>query len=217
MIRQIGFLPFQYTILLTRYVILGILKSNSNLVNFQNMKYKHLIILIFCVITQSWAQDKGIRKGQNGQVAFVSEAPLELIQANSENLSGVVNTLTNRFAFQVDIHSFEGFNSQLQRIHFQENYLESSEFPYAVFEGTILDDNIFGVKGSHSIRAKGIFNLHGIDQERIIRGTVEVHEDHVVILAKFNVRLEEHNIRVPRIVYQKIAEEIDVSLRIELR
>lgn len=167
--------------------------------------------------TACWSQDRAIYKGQKGNITFISEAPLELIKAKSDRFEGVLDGLTGRFAFKVSINSFEGFNSPLQRIHFQENYLESGEFPDALFEGKIIDEYDFTTNGTYSIRAKGAFTVHGVTKERIIRVQLTVDDQGIVIQTEFLIRLEDHNIRVPRIVYQKIAEEIDISLRIELQ
>ncbi len=38
------------------------------------------------------------------------------------------------------VNSFKGFNSALQKEHFNENYMESENFPYASFEGKIIED-----------------------------------------------------------------------------
>ena len=154
--------------------------------------------------------------GRSGEVTFISEAPLEFIQANSTSLEGVLIPENGRFAFQVEIISFEGFNNPLQRIHFQENYLESHHFPKATFEGKILDEDILEKVGKHEVRTKGILTIHGIERERIIKGSIDIQENKTIITAEFAVALEDHNIRIPRIVYQKIAEEIQVTLRIEL-
>ena len=60
---------------------------------------------------------------EHGKVSFLSEAPLELIKAASDKLKGAIDKTQNTFAFAVDIHSFKGFNSDLQREHFHENYM----------------------------------------------------------------------------------------------
>ena len=59
-----------------------------------------------------------------GVVVFRSEAPLEVIQAESYQLRGVIDTLSRAFAWRVRMSSFEGFNSPLQREHFNEDYME---------------------------------------------------------------------------------------------
>ena len=179
---------------------------------------KLFITFLLSLLTVSlWGQKTDAWTGQDGQLTFVSDAPLELISAKSDNLGGVLVPSSGRFAFQVDIISFEGFNNPLQRIHFQENYMEIHKYPKAIFEGRILDDIPWDNKGKYEVRAKGILNLHGIENERIIKGSIIIGDDLITINSEFTIALEDHQILVPRIVHQKIAEEILVSLGIELQ
>jgi hypothetical protein len=45
------------------------------------------------------------------------------------------------------MQTFEGFNSALQREHFNENYIESNRFPDASFNGKIIEDIDFAKDG----------------------------------------------------------------------
>lgn len=160
--------------------------------------------------------EDGTFRCENGKVAFKSDAPLEVIKAKSAKLRGVIDTAKQSFAWTVDIKTFEGFNSPLQREHFNENYMESKKFPKASFVGKIVEDIDFQKNGTYSVRAKGKLNIHGIEQERIIKSQLEVDGNKVRVQASFNVPLADHNITIPKIVYQKIAEEIAVTVDAEL-
>ena len=59
-----------------------------------------------------------------GSINFTSDAPLEVIKAESEKLAGIINLGDRTFTFSIPMNSFNGFNSALQRTHFNENYLE---------------------------------------------------------------------------------------------
>src|SRR5260221_6383640 len=74
----------------------------------------------------------------DGEIKFASKAQLEMIKASSNKLHGIIDPATNKFAFLVSIPSFQGFNSELQRKHFNENYLESDKFAMAKFSGKII-------------------------------------------------------------------------------
>ena len=153
----------------------------------------------------------------NGKVEFSSDAPLELIKAKSDKLKGAIDKTANTFAFAVDMSSFKGFNGDLQREHFHENYIETEKYPKASFSGKFIEQVDFSVNGTYSIRAKGIFVIHGVQKERIIKGTLTVNNGSITIDASFTVKLEDHNIKVPRIVYEKIAEEIKVDINIQFK
>lgn len=148
-----------------------------------------------------------------GNILFKSEARLELIKANSNELKGKLDVGKKTFAFVVKINSFKGFNSPLQREHFNENYLESSKYPDAHFSGKIIEDLDFTKDGGYSIRAKGNLVVHGVSQERIIKSDITVKNGVVTILSGFTVQLNDHNIPIPKVVHEKLASEIKVEVK----
>jgi polyisoprenoid-binding protein YceI len=148
----------------------------------------------------------------DGNVSFKSDAPMELIEAETETIVGLIDTQKKTFAFRVPVSSFEGFNSPLQREHFNENYLETNRYPYTQFSGEIEGEVDFKKAGSYEVTAKGIFDIHGIQRERAINAVVTVARNgDVEIETQFVVRLADHDIKIPTIVRYKIAETINVS------
>jgi hypothetical protein len=154
---------------------------------------------------------------EQGRIVFRSEAPLEIIQAQSRYLRGVIDTTTRQFAWSVRINTFEGFNSPLQREHFNEDYMESEKYPEATFTGRIIEAVEWNKKGIYEVRAKGKLVIHGWEQERILRANLEVESWRLRVKAQFTVMLADHGITIPRAVFQKIAEEIQVTVEAELK
>jgi len=160
---------------------------------------------------------QGMYTGKAGTVHFKSEAPLEIIEAGSKQLSGAINPETNGVAFSVRINSFQGFNSAVQRQHFMENYMEATRFPVATFTGKIIEKINYIEPGEYDVRVKGILNIHGINVERIIPGSLVVLNDTFLVLVSFSVLLNDHAINVPRLLSQKIAETIYVQIEMPLQ
>ncbi len=154
---------------------------------------------------------------QEGKVSFTSDAPLELIRASTDELYGVIDAEEETFAFSVAIRSFEGFNSPLQKEHFNEKYLNSDKYPKATFTGKLIERLDPYQLGNTILRAKGILSIHGIAQERIIKSTVNIREGVIDINANFTVPLSDHNIKVPKVVNQKIARMILVEISASLK
>lgn len=167
--------------------------------------------MILCA--NSYAQKGNKLILNKGNIEFRSEAPLELIQANSNNLQGILIPSERIFAFSIDNNSFNGFNGSLQKEHFNENYLESDKYPRCTYSGKIVELIDFTKDGKSEIRAKGKLTIHGIERERIIKVNIEVKNDKIYVSSKFQVLLEDYGIRIPTIVNQKIAEEIQVSVQ----
>src|SRR5258708_10298778 len=68
-----------------------------------------------------------------GEISFTSNAKLELINAISKKINGRIDPSTGQFAFLVKIQSFEGFNSRLQRDHFNDSFMETNKYFEATF------------------------------------------------------------------------------------
>jgi hypothetical protein len=151
-------------------------------------------------------------KCTNGKINFNSDAPLELITAKSPHLKGVIDPTTGSYEFSVQNKTFKGFNSALQEEHFHESYMESHRYEFSSFKGKIIEKVDFTKNGTVTIRAKGKLNVHGIERERIIQCTLDITGKQMIVKSSFSVPLAEHNITIPKIVYQKIAEEIQVTI-----
>ncbi len=179
--------------------------------SFKLMRWVLMVFLLSSQFERISAQD-AILRCSDGEIRFLSSAPLEQIEARSNELKGVIDSELAEFGFSLNIKTFQGFNSPLQRDHFNENYLESDKYPAATFSGKIIEAVDFQTPGIYQVRAKGILNIHGVDQERIIKGVLTISDKSVMVTASFRIKLQDHNISVPRIVFHKIAEEIEVSL-----
>ncbi|MBK9733473.1 MAG: YceI family protein [Saprospiraceae bacterium] len=115
------------------------------------------------------------------------------------------------------MRSFNGFNSALQQEHFNENYLESDKFPTATYVGKLLDPIDLSKDASYQVRTKGIFTIHGVGMERILKHEITIKNKLLLLRSSFIISLEDYNISIPSIVNKKIAEEINVSLEAQLR
>lgn len=181
------------------------------------MLYKFSLILFTLAITANatMAQDK-IYKTATGKISFVSDAPLEVISAKSGKMEGVIDAGALSFAFSVVIQTFEGFNNGLQKQHFNENYLETNKYPAATFSGKIIEHIDVSKPGTYQVRAKGQLNIHGRSKERIIKVDLISTGIEIKASTSFMVPLIDHQIEVPRIVNQKIAQEIAVKVQATL-
>lgn len=179
------------------------------------MRWVYLFILITFLSIPCSAQK--VYEVKNSKITFNSEAPKELISAETVELKGLVDLNKKAFAFRVGITSFMGFNSPLQREHFNENYMESNIFPEATFTGKIIEDVDLSKDGIYGIRAKGKLKIHGVEKERIIKSLVTVKNGNIEIRSSFTVLLSDHNIRIPRVVSEKLAPEINVSVTADLK
>jgi len=172
-----------------------------------------LICILFVVAFDANAVSTTFFYTNKAQVKFSSDAPQELIKAESTDLRGLIDIEKKTFVFKVLIRTFEGFNSALQKEHFNEKFLESENYPEAHFTGKIIEEIDFNVPGTYTIRAKGKLSIHGIEMERIIKTEIIIKSTEIYFETKFNVLLIEHNIKVPKVVHEKISSEISVEIK----
>jgi polyisoprenoid-binding protein YceI len=176
-----------------------------------NLRFRLLLFSLVFISLNGFSQKR--LTAEKGMVSFVSNAELEVIKASSGKVTGLLDPTTNRFAFSLSIESFQGFNSSLQRAHFNENYMETDKFPNATFVGKIIEQVDLTSYGTYEVRAKGDLLIHGEKQPRIIKAKIVVTKDGANVEAQFTVPLIDHNIRIPKIVSQKIATEIIVYFK----
>lgn len=177
------------------------------------MKAKYsLIALSIFVSSFAYAQKMSTR---NGYVKFFSDAPVEDIAAENNQVSSIVNTENGQFAFLVPIKGFQ-FEKALMQEHFNENYMESGEYPNATFKGKIanLEEVDFSKEGTYSVQFEGTMNIHGIDQKMTHTGNLKVKEGEVSIKTKFNVKCSDYEINIPSAKKDNISDNIEVTVNI---
>jgi hypothetical protein len=182
------------------------------------MPRRFLITIIFLLLLSSSFKDPvNVFNISRGNISFSSDAPLELIKAESNELKGLISTENKQFAFSVKVRSFKGFNSGFQKDHFNENYRETDRYPDATFSGKIIEDVDFTKNNTLTVRAKGILTVHGVPKERIIKSDMTIKNGAVFIKSNFTVLLADHNIPIPKVVHEKLSSEIKVEVNSELK
>jgi len=173
-----------------------------------------VLFMLLCFGVDAFGQN--LYRTKTGEVSFYSKAPLEDIAAVNKEADILINTNTSEVVSAMKIKKFD-FPNDLMEEHFNENYMESGKFPNAVFKGKINEKIDFSKAGTHQVTATGKINVHGIEQDKTIAGTLQVVPGEKLILnATFDIMLVDHKIERPSIVTMKIAEKIDVKGKYEL-
>lgn len=149
---------------------------------------------------------------EQGKVIFESDAPMELIEASTSSVLGILDKEKKAFAVSIPISTFRGFNAPLQREHFNENYMETEKYPKGIYKGLIVDEIDFNKNGYYTVKTEGKLLLHGIEKVRKITCDIIVEDDVVRLASRFQVELDEHNIKIPTIVSRKLSEVITVNI-----
>ena len=151
--------------------------------------------------------------GKNGKISFYSETPLENISAVNNNVRAVYDSKKKELVFQLRIEDFI-FPIKLMQEHFNENYLESDIYPISNFQGKILSEK--SKNNSDKTKVEGDLMIHGITNLITVEGDLIEKNNSVYISTDFTIRLKDYDIDVPKIVFYKIAQIIDISVEIKL-
>ena len=143
-------------------------------------------------------------------VSFYSHAAIEDITAENKKTAGVFNAATGDIAFSVPIKEFE-FAKSLMKEHFNEKYMDTEKYPKSTFQGKItgFDPN---ASGPQNVNSKGKLTIHGETKEVEIPGTIEKQGDKLLMKSKFIVKLVDYKITIPQLMWQNIAEQVEVTL-----
>lgn len=155
-------------------------------------------------------------KNISSYIRFYSEAPLEDIEAKNEKAVSIIDLDKKQFAFRIPIKEFE-FENALMQEHFNENYMETEKFPTATFVGNLIgfDQNTDPNSNDNpqKVIAKGKLTIHGVTKEIKVKGSIGQDGDEWSIDCSFKVKLEDYDIKIPKLVVKKIAEVVEVYVQ----
>lgn len=175
---------------------------------------KKVLVFLFSITAGVFAHPmiaQPVFVGTTDTVSFFSTTPVANIDARSAQAVGAINQSTKDVFFKVPMKTFV-FKKALMQEHFNENYVESDKYPNATFKGKITDDIDLTKDGTYSVSVNGDFTVHGVTKPMTVPGTVTVKGSNMYVKASFDVKLADHNITIPTIVSQEIAEVVNVKV-----
>src|SRR5262249_41958289 len=130
-----------------------------------------------------------------GKINFFSSASKEDISADNNQVTAALNAANGELGFIVLIQSFE-FENALMQTHFNENYMESDDYPKATFTGTIDDNSVvnYAVDGSYSVTVTGTLTMHGVSKSVTASGIITIKGSQATAKCGFSVTLADYGI-----------------------
>lgn len=151
---------------------------------------------------------------RTGYISFFSKTPLEDIKAENRQVNAVIDLAKKNIAFAALMKGFL-FPKALMQEHFNENYVESDKYPKTSFIGSYTGDVDPGKDGIYSIKVKGNLTLHGITRTIEVPATMDVKGGKLTGKTNFKIKPADYNIKIPSLVKDKIAQQIDVAVNID--
>jgi len=116
------------------------------------------------------------------------------------------------------IKSFK-FEKALMEEHFNENYLESEKYPKAKFKGKI--NNMPSIDldkdGVYVAEVKGDLSIHGVAHPIQLNANITVENGNVKADAAFDIAVADYDIKIPKIVEDKIAKTVQIIVDLDLK
>jgi len=167
------------------------------------------------------AQEYQVALGRENRVRFLSDAPLEDFEGTSEKIDGFLflsgegfggetDLGQSEFYFEVDLTSLDT-GIGLRNRHMRDRYLETDNFPYASFAGRVV--HLEGdASGGFRAVTEGVFTVHGVEQNREIVCGAEGDGEDLRVRCTFQVILSDHGIPIPKLMFMKIDEVMELDL-----
>jgi len=167
-----------------------------------------LVVLVLAMVLPALGQKY---KAEKGSTSFYSKATVEDIKAENTQFSSLFNATSGDIAFSIPIKGYQ-FDKALMQEHFNEKYMETEKYPTATFSGKLQGYSPSG-PATQSVTAKGKMNIHGVVRPVEIAGQVEKQGDKLLMKSSFVIKLADYNVQIPKLLWQNIAEQVDVTIQ----
>lgn len=171
---------------------------------------KIIILLLLFYADAILAQEEMTTK--TGVIHFEASVPLfEEVKATNKEAICILNIKTGAIASIVLIKDFH-FKISMMEKHFNENYMESHNYPKAVFKGNIEGFNL-NIIGTSPIefKLKGTLKLHGKSRKISTIAIIRKVDGRLEIISDFNVNSKDFNIKIPEMLSMKVAETVNIK------
>ena len=158
-----------------------------------------------------FAQNRYVER--NGEIQFeASEKLFEEVKATNESVTGILDVATGEIAVLGLVKGFR-FKNSLMEEHFNENYIESEKYPKATFKGKLNGFDFESLTDNWTnISVDGKLTLHG--KEKLITPALMFRklDGSVVMKGSFIAAPSDFDIKIPKIVENKIAKEVTINV-----
>lgn len=172
---------------------------------------KIFLTIVMAFLFSGLAGAQSIYISKDAKVSFYSSAPIEDIEANTNQAVSAINLSTGSIYFKVPIKSFQ-FERDLMQEHFNSDYLESDKYPFAEFKGQIQPVPSAAKDGNYPVNVTGQLTIHGVTKPYQGTGSLEIKNGQITALSAFKVKLADHNIKIPRLLLTNIAQVVEVKV-----
>ena len=171
---------------------------------------KRILQTLTLVLAVGYAQAQ-IYLAKECEISFFSKTAVRNIEGVNKTAKPILNTQNGEIAVKISVQGFK-FPDPLMQEHFNENYMETDKIPNASFKGKVNEKIDYTKDGENKVTVTGKMNIHGVEKEVTLTGTLTVKGGDIILDTKFMVHLADYNIKIPAIVTADLATDIEVKL-----
>ena len=179
---------------------------------------KKLIFTLVAIISISTVIGQNKYLTKTGSLNFEASVPsFEEVAAKNSSVTAILNSKNGDFAALALVKAFR-FKNALMEEHFNENYAESDMHPKATVRGKIENFAFSDLSETDSsLSLNGSLTFHGITKSiNNIPLIIKVVDDKIILSGSFKVLVSGFNIEIPKIVKNKLSDEVSVTFNFRL-
>jgi hypothetical protein len=178
----------------------------TSIVNYI-MKTRWILFAITACLTLHLQAQKYFTK--EGVIDIFSQTSLFTIEAHNQTVASILNMENGEVVASTLVRSFK-FREALVEEHFNENYMQSEQFPKAIFKGKITNFSqvSFTKDGTHDLMIEGDLTIHGEIRPLKTTGKLEIKNGKISASTEFDVSLENYKIKIEEQYKDRIKDDI---------
>ena len=177
---------------------------------------KLLLTFLLLAVTIAFGQSKYMTK--SGSMSFEASQPsFEPIEATHSAVSALLNADTGELAVLALVRGFR-FPLALMEEHFNENYIESHQYPKTSFKGSILNFDSNALSNQpRTVQLTGELSMHGVTKLISVSATITKSDEQITLTSSFSVKTSDFGIKIPSLVRKQIDENVQVEVSLPLQ
>lgn len=177
---------------------------------------KLLLPFLLLAVTITFGQSKYMTK--SGSMSFEASQPsFEPIEATHSAVSALLNADTGELAVLALVRGFR-FPLALMEEHFNENYIESHQYPKTSFKGSILNFDSNALSNQpRTVQLTGELSMHGVTKLISVSATITQSDEQITLTSSFSVKTSDFGIKIPSLVRKQIDENVQVEVSLPLQ
>ena len=177
---------------------------------------KLLLPFLLLAVSIAFGQSKYMTK--SGSMSFEASQPsFEPIEATHSAVSALLNADTGELAVLALVRGFR-FPLALMEEHFNENYIESHQYPKTSFKGSILNFDSNALSNQpRTVQLTGELSMHGVTKPISVSATITQSDEQITLTSSFSVKTSDFGIKIPSLVRKQIDENVQVEVSLPLQ